>query len=140
MQSNAPNKKLHEGTYDGWTTLHQMLIQKSCKMSTRQLGAPRAQRELLMTSPELRHVRLKQRPNQEAVQRLKALGHLHQRLRQQVLQATQAHHHLLQPAPQKPNLHQSRCQCRQNHHGLLPRTNHNQHLNTRRSALTDPNR
>ena len=58
-------------------------------------------------------------------------------LRQQVPQATQAHHHLLQPAPQRPNLHQSRCQRRQNHLGLLPQTNHNQHLSTRRNALID---
>ena len=76
--------------YDGSTTLHQMSTQKSCRMSTRQLEAPRAQRELLMTSPKPRHERLKQRPNQGVVQRLKAPDHLRQRLRQQVPQATQA--------------------------------------------------
>ena len=137
MQSSVQNKKLHEGMYDGSTTLHQMPTQKSCRMSTRQLEAPRAQRELLMTSPKPRHKHLKQRPNQRVVQRLKAPDHLRQRLRQQVPQATQAHHHLLQPAPQRPNLHQSRCQRRQNHLGLLPQTNHNQHLSTRRNALID---
>ena len=137
MQSSVQNKKLHEGMYDGSTTLHQMSTQKSCRMSTRQLEAPRAQRELLMTVPKPRHERLKQRPNQGVVQRLKAPDHLRQRLRQQVPQATQAHHHLLQPAPQRPNLHQSRCQRRQNHLGLLPQTNHNQHLSTRRNALID---
>jgi hypothetical protein len=137
MQSSVQNKKLHEGMYDGSTTLHRMSTQKSCRMSTRQLEAPRAQRELLMTSPKPKHERLKQRPNQEVVPRLKAPDHLRQKLRQQVPQATQAHHHLLQPAPQRPNLHQSRCQRRQNHLGLLPQTNHNQHLSTRRNALID---
>ena len=106
-------QKPHEGMYDGSTTLHRMSTQKSCRMSTRQLEAPRAQRELLMTSPKPKHERLKQRPNQEVVPRLKAPDHLRQKLRQQVPQATQAHHHLLQPAPQRPNLHQSRCQRRQ---------------------------
>ena len=68
------------------------------------------------------------------------IDHLHQRSHPQLLQATQAHHRLLQPAPQRPNLQQNKCQHRQNHLGLLPRTNHNQHLNGRRNALTDPNR
>ena len=107
--SSVQNKKLHEGMYDGSTTSHQMSTRRSCRMSTRQLEAPRAQRELLMTSPKQKHERLKQRPNQEVVPRLKAPDHLRQKLRQQVPQATQAHHHLLQPAPQRPNLHQSRC-------------------------------
>ena len=137
MQSSVQNKKLHEGMYDGSTTLHQMSTQKSCRMSTRQLEAPKGQRELLMTSPKPRHERLKQRPNQGVVQRPRAPDHLRQKSRQQVPQATQAHHHLLQPAPQRPNLHQSRCQRRRNHLGLLPQTNHNQHLSTRRNALID---
>ena len=140
MQSNVPNKKLPKDMYDGWTTSHQTSIQKSCKMSTRQLGALRAQRELWTTSQRLRLAHLKPRPNQEAVQRPMVPDHLHQRSHPQLPQATQAHHHLLQLAPQKPKLHQSRCQRRQNHLGLLPQTNHNQHLNTRRNALTDPNR
>ena len=140
MQSNVPNKKLPEDMCDGLITLHRTLIERSFKMSTKQLEALRAQRELWTTSQRLRLAYLKPRPNQEAVQRPKAPDHLRHRLRRQVLQATQVHHHLLQPAPQRPNLHQSRCQRRQNHLGLLPQTNHNQHLNTRRNALTDPNR
>ena len=137
MQSSVQNKKLHEGMYDGSTTSHQMSTQRSCRMSTRQLEAPRAQRELLMTSPKPKHERLKQRPNQEVVPRLKALDHLRQRLRQQVLQATQVHHHLLQLVLRRPNLHQSKCQRRQNHLGRLLLTSHSQHPSTRRNALTD---
>ena len=137
MRLSVQNKKLQEGMYDGSTTLHQTSTRRSCRMSTRQLEAPRAQRELLMTSPKLRHERLKQRPNQGVVPRLKAPNHLRQRLRQQVPQATQVHHHLLQLVLRRPSLHQSRCQRRQNHLGRLLLTSHSQHLSTRRNALTD---
>ena len=137
MQSSAQNKKLQEGMYDGSTTLHQTSTQRSCRMSTKQSEAPRAQRELSMTLPKPRHERLRQRPNRGVDPRLTAPNHLRQRLRQQVPQATQVLHHLLQLVLRRPSLHQSRCQRRQNHLGHPLLTSHNQHPNTRRNALTD---
>ena len=137
MRSSAQNKKLQEGMYDGSITLHQMSTQRSCRMSTKQSEAPRAQSELLMTSPKPRHERMKQRPNRGVVPRLMAPNHLRQRLRPQVPQATQVLHHLRQLVLRRLSLHQSRCQRQQNHPGHLLLTNHNQHLSTRRNALID---
>ena len=122
---------------DGLITLHQTLTQRSCKMSTKQSEVPRAQRELSMTSPKLRHERLKQRPNQGVVPRPTVPDHLRQRLRQQVPQAIQVLPHLLQLVLRRPSLHPSRCQHQQNHPGHLLLISHNQHLSTRRNALTD---
>ena len=137
MRSSAQNKKLQEGMYDGSITLHQTSTQRSCRMSTKQSEAPRAQRELSTTSPKPRHERMKQRPNRGVVPRLMAPNHLRQRLRPQVPQATQVLHHLRQLVLRRLSLHQSRCQRQQNHPGHLLLTNHNQHLSTRRNALID---
>ena len=137
MRSNEQNKKLQEGMCDGLITLHQMSTQRSCRMSTKQSGALRAQSERSMTSPKPRHERKKQKPNREVVPRPMAPNHLRQRLRPQVPQATQVLHQLRQLVLRRLSLHQSRCQRRPNHPGHLLLTNHNQHLSTRRNALID---
>ena len=136
MQSSVQNKKPHEGMYDGSTTLHRMSTKSRAEClqaigSTE--GAKRAVDDVAKAEARASDAEAKSRGGP----RHKAPDHLRQKSRQQVPQATQAHHHLLQPAPQRPNLHQSRCQRRQNHLGLLPQTNHNQHLSTRRNALID---
>ena len=136
-QSSGQNKKLQEGMYDGSTTLHQTSTQRSCRMSTKQSEAPRAQSELSMTSPKPRREHLRQRPNRGVVPRHMALNHHPQRLRQQVPQATQVLHHLRQLVLRRLSLHHSRCQRQQNLPGHLLLISHNQHLSTRRNALTD---
>ena len=137
MQSSVQNKKPHEGMYDGSTTLHRMstpkVVQNVYKAIGSTEGAKRAVDDVAKAEARASEAEAKSRGGPKAqgprspppkVAPTSAPSY-----------SSSSSSAAAGPAKAKPAPKQMPTSA--NHLGLLPQTNHNQHLSTRRNALID---